>query len=281
MTKREPKVLAEGTAETQEFYDDAGWREVDGQTLDAKLFGVREDGPIRIAAAKLRMDRLRRFLAVDGKTILEAGCGGAPELRIATGCATYTGVDFSATGIEHARKLLQSSGLDGQLHVADITALPFADGSFDIVYSAHVLYHIADAESQAQALRELMRVLRPGGRAALLVANPRPLAFPVRLARRLIADTQLLSAAANLVRSKPPLPYKPMPIGWMRRQLAPYGAVSVLTDGMASTQFNHGVTEHGGFGRLAWMTMAWLEREYPRAAAHLGNFVQIMVVRNG
>ncbi|OWJ65640.1 class I SAM-dependent methyltransferase [Inquilinus limosus] len=49
---------------------------------------------------------------------------------------------------------------------ADLTALPFADGTFDVVIANHVLEHIPD---DAAAIAELARVLRPGGRAVLMV----------------------------------------------------------------------------------------------------------------
>lgn len=51
-------------------------------------------------------------------------------------------------------------------HKVDLTALPFADGSYDLVYASHVLEHIRD---DAAALREIRRVLRPGGLAVLPV----------------------------------------------------------------------------------------------------------------
>lgn len=51
-------------------------------------------------------------------------------------------------------------------HKADLTALPFSDGSFDFVYASHVLEHVRD---DAKAISEIRRVLRPGGIAILPV----------------------------------------------------------------------------------------------------------------
>jgi ubiquinone/menaquinone biosynthesis C-methylase UbiE len=61
-----------------------------------------------------------------------------------------------------------------QVHTADITALPFADGTFDIVTSALAIHNIRSAEGRYRAVDEAMRVLRPGGQ--LLIADPSPMA---------------------------------------------------------------------------------------------------------
>src|SRR5262249_3652472 len=72
----------------------------------------------------------------------------------------------------------------------------------------------------------------------------RPLLFPVRLATRLAADTPYLRNALNRLRPTPPLPYRPMPIGWMRAQLAPFGKVSLICHGIASRWQCQHVSEH-------------------------------------
>jgi ubiquinone/menaquinone biosynthesis C-methylase UbiE len=57
-----------------------------------------------------------------------------------------------------------------EVHTADMTALPFADDSFDVVTSAMAIHNIHSPEGRYRALDEAMRVLRPGGQ--LLVADP-------------------------------------------------------------------------------------------------------------
>jgi len=75
-----------------------------------------------------------------------------------------------------------------------------------VVYSAHAIYHIDTVDGQGAALREAMRVVRPGGRAIFVLANPFPLLFPYRLIRRVFAMTPGLNAVLNRLRAKPPLP---------------------------------------------------------------------------
>jgi SAM-dependent methyltransferase len=61
-----------------------------------------------------------------------------------------------------------------EVHTADMTELPFADGSFDVVTSALAIHNIPSPEGRCQAIDEALRVLRPGGQ--LLVADPWPMA---------------------------------------------------------------------------------------------------------
>jgi ubiquinone/menaquinone biosynthesis C-methylase UbiE len=61
-----------------------------------------------------------------------------------------------------------------EVHTADMTALPFPDGSFDIVTSAMAIHNISSPEGRYRAVDEAMRVLRPDGQ--LLIADPWPMA---------------------------------------------------------------------------------------------------------
>lgn len=60
------------------------------------------------------------------------------------------------------------------VHTADMTALPFADGSFDVVTSAMAIHNIHSVDARVRAVDEAMRVLRPGGQ--LLIADLSPMA---------------------------------------------------------------------------------------------------------
>jgi ubiquinone/menaquinone biosynthesis C-methylase UbiE len=61
-----------------------------------------------------------------------------------------------------------------EVHTADMVALPFANGSFDMVTSALAIHNIRSPQGRYRAVDEAMRVLRPGGH--LLVADPSPMA---------------------------------------------------------------------------------------------------------
>ncbi len=116
------------------------------------------------------LPKLVDFTAYRGRELLEVGCGIGTDLaRFAHGGALVTGVDLSASAIELARKNFEQRGLTArELRVANAEALPYADGSFDIVYGHGVLQYTASA---SRLVDECHRVLRPGGRAIFMVYN--------------------------------------------------------------------------------------------------------------
>jgi len=264
-----------GTDETRRFYNQTGWKQENGTSIDKNLFGVKEDGPIRVELNRSHGDRIRSSLARAGTplSLLECGCGGAPAKWLLDLCARYTGVDFSETGLQMAESTFADLGIAHAFSSGDVCALPFRDGAFDAVYCAHMIYHIENPAAQDAAIAEMMRVVRPGGVVVLIVANPRPLASPIRLARRLAADTPLIGRILNFLRPKPLLPYKPMSIGWMRRRLALGGPVEVLGCGIPSNSFNRKITEFKGTGKLLWEGIRWLDLNHPQLSAYLGNYV--------
>lgn len=277
------KGKSTGSVETREFYDSRGWvRKEDGKLVDTDLFGVKEDGPIRSAGHKARTARIREAIRAgsDAVRLLECGCGGTPAVELADLCEHFTAVDFSSRGLEEADKALVKTGVAFDVQRADICDLPFAAASFDAVYSAHVLYHIPSATAQAAAIGEMIRVVRPGGVIVLVVANPRPLASPARLLRRLIADIPGISMVGTRLRPSPPLPYKPMTISWMRRQFRGQAAVDVISYTIASTWINHHISEQSFLGSRFWKLLIRLEDRMPHLSAHLGNYVTVIARKN-
>jgi glycosyltransferase involved in cell wall biosynthesis/ubiquinone/menaquinone biosynthesis C-methylase UbiE len=95
-----------------------------------------------------------------------AGGMGTDLAQFALNGARVTGVDLSPDDVMLARENFAARELEGRFFVQNGESLAFDDHSFDLVYSIGVIPHTANA---AQAVREMFRVLRPGGRAIAMV----------------------------------------------------------------------------------------------------------------
>jgi ubiquinone/menaquinone biosynthesis C-methylase UbiE len=103
----------------------------------------------------------------EGGKLLEVGCGmGTDLLQLARTGINVTGVDLTEAGIELARKRFDVYGTQAELKVADAENLPFVGREFDVVYSFGVLHHTPDTKS---SVREVCRVLKPGGKAFVML----------------------------------------------------------------------------------------------------------------
>ena len=107
------------------------------------------------------------FASSRGLKVLEIGCGlGTDGAKFAEAGADYTGVDLTEAAVELARTRFELFDTPGKFQTADAENLDFADESFDLVYSHGVLHHTPDTQ---KAIDEVHRVLRPGGRAVVML----------------------------------------------------------------------------------------------------------------
>ncbi|MEV8020073.1 class I SAM-dependent methyltransferase [Streptomyces sp. NPDC086554] len=168
----------------------------DDQTRVRDFFAARaanwdsrfpDDGPAyRAAATELALR--------PGARVLDAGCGtgrALPALRDAVGpSGVVLGIDLTPAMLEAAVRAGRDR--DGQLLLADVTRLPLRSGSLDAVFGAGLISHLPDP---ARNLRELSRVVRPGGLLALFHPIGRA-ALAARQGRQITPDD--LRAEANL-----------------------------------------------------------------------------------
>jgi arsenite methyltransferase len=132
-----------------------------------------------LVSKKRVRDRLVSALALSGnERVLDAGCGLGLALigcakKLTTGKAVgidlWAAKDLSNNNPEATRANAAAEGVADRVEVAtgDITRLPFSNASFDAVVSMTVIHNISSRDGRDQALRELVRVLKPGGRIAI------------------------------------------------------------------------------------------------------------------
>ncbi|MET9732610.1 class I SAM-dependent methyltransferase [Streptomyces sp. NPDC006458] len=138
-----------------------------------------DDGPAYAAAvAELGLR--------EGGRVLDAGCGtgrALPPLRAAVGASgVVLGADLTPAML--AAAVAAGRDRDGRLLLADVAALPLRSGSLDAVFGAGLIAHLPEPERN---LRELRRVVRPGGVLALFHPIGRA-ALAARQGRRITPD---------------------------------------------------------------------------------------------
>jgi SAM-dependent methyltransferase len=162
-------TLSPAKIAVQDFWNEASC----GERL--YLEGPSIEGYHAQAAERYRLEPyildFARFPEANDKDVLEIGVGlGADHQMFAEAGARLTGIDLTERAIEHSRQRLSLFGLTSNLRTGDAERLPFADASFDFVYSWGVIHHSPDT---AAAALEILRVLRPGGRFAVMVYHRR------------------------------------------------------------------------------------------------------------
>ncbi|GAB3424785.1 class I SAM-dependent methyltransferase [Flindersiella endophytica] len=141
-----------------------------------------------------------RFVAVAGASgwpharSLEIGCGTgffSLNLKLAGVLSEVHVTDLSPGMVEQAKRNGRELGFDVEGRVADAERLPYDDQTFDVVIGHAVIHHIPDVEA---AFREMLRVLKPGGR---FVICGEPTRYGDFVARRLSRATWWLATRAS------------------------------------------------------------------------------------
>uniref|UniRef100_B8HNU8 Methyltransferase type 11 n=1 Tax=Cyanothece sp. (strain PCC 7425 / ATCC 29141) TaxID=395961 RepID=B8HNU8_CYAP4 len=165
----------------QQFYDASSglWERVWGEHMHHGYYGPQGDQ--RINRRQAQIDLIEALLQWSGVTqaenILDVGCGiGGSSLYLAEKFgAAVTGITLSPVQAQRARERAIAAGLAPQVQfqVADALELPFADASFDLIWSLESGEHMPDKQ---RFLQECSRVLRPGGTLLLATWCHRPIA---------------------------------------------------------------------------------------------------------
>jgi ubiquinone/menaquinone biosynthesis C-methylase UbiE len=125
------------------------------------------------------MFEMMEFGQHKGEKVLDIGGGLGTDLSMfARHGAIVTDVDLSAGHLEHAKENFRLRGLTGEFVHHDAEHLPFADNTFDVVYSNGVIHHTPNT---LQVVKEIRRVLKPGGKTIVMMYAEHSLHYWYRL----------------------------------------------------------------------------------------------------
>lgn len=115
------------------------------------------------------------FEGVKGKRVLEVGCGsGIDACEFASNGANITAIDITKNAIDNTKELAHQAIVKVNAKQYDGVSIPYANDSFDLVYSYGVLHHIPDVET---TLTEIHRVLKATGQILVMIYNRNSLLF--------------------------------------------------------------------------------------------------------
>lgn len=167
--------------EIKEFYDASSnlWESIWGEHMHHGYYG--KDGRRKLDRRQAQIDLIEELLSwakanqTQPQDILDVGCGiGGSSLYLAQKFgARVTGITLSPVQANRAKERAQAAGLTAKTNfqVANALDMPFADNSFDLVWSLESGEHMPD---KVKFLQECYRVLKPGGKLILATWCHRP-----------------------------------------------------------------------------------------------------------
>lgn len=271
----------------QYFYDNYGWLDNDGISGEDSLFRQFSAAyyPYHVGVDSRTADC---FSGQNGKLLL-AGGGDLPDshIKLAGQFSKTTCLDISKVAINIARKKLQGRG---EFIVGSILDIPAPSDHFDACFCAHVIYHIGK-EHQARAIRELIRVIKPGGRVVVIYRNPFALPllyFKVLEKLRLLSlvrrkkryETVTIGNTANAkAQDAPPLYYFSHPLTWWT-QFQDQCEVALKPWDVMGNEEEDVIFLNDTIATSGYRLVSWVEEKYPNVAARLWSYPIIVLTKS-
>ncbi len=251
----------------RDFYDTYGW----SKGGEDELF--RQFRPAYRPYHEQTIARtLGCFAGRDGSLLIVGG-GDLPQchVELASHFDTVTCIDISRVALDIAQHKLPSA----ERVLGSICNAPFPTGTFEAVFAAHIVYHI-DANEQERAVRELIRVARPGGRIVIVYNNPRS---PIRFAAGVVHRLRKRFTPDRAVKAGPGLYFSPYPLSWWNR-FKDTCTISMLPWDIIGSYEERTLIPSDGLARAFYGAAAWVERKLPYACVHFWQYPIIILDRN-
>lgn len=231
------------------------------------------------------------FYRHEGEKVLEIGAGMGTDLaQFAKGGAIVTDLDLSLGHLEHARTNFKLRGLEGEFRQGDGETLPFPDNTFDVVYSNGVIHHTPNTTG---VIREIHRVLKPGGKAIIMVYAEnslhywRQLFLKLGLEKRML-DTvsigEIMSQHVEISEHDSRPLVKVYTAARLRRMFSAFESVSISKRQMLAVELPRGLQwmPIGMAGRLmGWNLIVKAHKPGPRRWLRRGRDLKVMATVAG
>lgn len=134
--------------------------------IDKRFFGNAIE---YLNRSRIPFDEYIDFQSLKNKDVLEIGVGnGSHAQLLAQYAKSFVGIDLTEYATQSTAKRLKLMGLSATVRQMDAEDLQFSDASFDFIWSWGVIHH---SSNTPRIIEEIYRVLRPGGRAVIMVYN--------------------------------------------------------------------------------------------------------------
>jgi SAM-dependent methyltransferase len=206
----------EATQNVSTFYNDIGWKLVDGLTKDARRWeDLRECAAAYVSKCKLRV---ARHIPAYGDAILDMASGPIQYreyLEYSRNFKKRYCVDLSSEALKLAEARIGSHGT--YIHGDFLEMDDLSEDFFDCSVSLHTIYHI-HRDRQEEAVRKLLRVTKPGHPVIIVYHNPESFILRLeKLIRKLKRPSPHSYQSALTSTAEPELYFYSYPLDWWRR----------------------------------------------------------------
>ncbi len=253
--------------DVRDFYDSRGWETAGDEEVyaDAHLWeDLRSCAAAYVSACRRKV---LDHLPPSGERILDAGSGPIqyPEyVEYSAGFAKRVCVDVSERALAEACTKL---GGRGDYVRASLLELPFPASHFDAAVSLHTIYHI-DRDRQETAVRELIRVVKPGASAVVVYANP----------DRLTARLKRLAGRSSRDSGSGPIYFFAHPLSWWKR-FSDEAAVEIAPWRTLNANESRRLIPDNALGAGVFRAVLAFERTVPSVATWAGCYPMIVLTK--
>jgi SAM-dependent methyltransferase len=202
-------------------------------------------------------------------SLLFVGGGDLPQSHVdlASRFASVSCIDIS----EAALNITQNKLPDATRVLGSICEAPLTSDTYDAVFAAHVIYHI-DRNQQERAVREIIRVTKPGGRVVILYNNPHsPLRFAAAAVRQIGRRLAPSRPTVQTTGRPAPLYFSPYPLSWWKR-FRDTCSLTMLPWDIIGSGDEKSLIRTDGMARAFYGAASWAETHVPSACVYLWQY---------